>query len=90
MHQEAARAIDLVTFTQPPPPDWKADADDDQFPIVTLLQVQNYSEKQGFSLLWIRSYERKNHDIHGRALLSLYRHYGSLVIEILFIRIILQ
>jgi len=61
----------------------------DYSPVFSLLQIWGYSEKTGISLLWFRTDEGIDLDIHGRSALGFFSYYGRPVIELLWLRIFL-
>lgn len=68
-------------FCELPPSEW--------LPKFSVLQVCNYRNKKGVSVLWIEDKGSSDIDIHGRAMFTIARHYGAWQIDVFFIRIII-
>jgi hypothetical protein len=67
------------------------DPDDDTSMMadICLLDISNYEEKRGFSLLWFHAPDTKDISVYGRSLLGIYTSYGKIVVDLLFMRILI-
>lgn len=89
--RKAFRSIRFFCFCSYPEEFEEKDKGDESDLLVDfcLLELGTFSEKKGFSLVWVHDPSQET-DLWGRGLLGFYKHYNSYVIDILWLRILIS